>query len=361
MILDRYIWSELAGPFVFGILAFTAILAGSTVLYNLVDDAIRLGIPFSTVSLIFLLKVPHVLVLACPMSTLLATIVGFGRLSSDGEMLALRASGVSFYRLILPVVLFGVVISLGTILMNEGIVPKSAHTAETVFRQFTQRQRTAIKENVNFTEYQHGKPVRLVNVGRMDGSLFQSITVAEYENGDLTRLIRAKEGSWTPDSGWEFRNGVMHSFSAQDVSRLTVVRFESEIIALPVNPSNMAGYSKKMEEMTSRELSQAIAQQRRLGQDPITDIMNYHLKWSVPFASLIFALLGTSVGLRPHRSRSAMGLGVSLLVILVYYVLLSLGSSLGINRVIPPLVAAWFPNALVGVVAMILLHRLTGR
>lgn len=361
MILDRYIVTELLGPFLFGVLAFTAILAGSTVLYNLVNDAMRLGIPLSTVTLVFLLKLPYVLVLSCPMSTLLATIVGFGRLSADGEMLAFRSAGVGFLRLMAPVMVFGVVVSLVTIAMNEGIVPKSAHTAEKVFRRFTERQQTPIRQNVNFTEYDRGMPVRMVNIGEVNRSLFKSITVAEYEQGSLVRLIRAKEGGWNTQTGWEFRDGVLHSFSQANPGEMTVIRFKSERIALPVNPNQMGNPSKKMEEMTSMELAQAIETQRRLGQDPITDIMNFHLKWSVPFSSLIFALLGASVGLRPHRSSSATGLGLSLVIIFVYYILLSLGTSLGVQRVMPPVVAAWLPNALVGVVALALLRRLTGR
>ncbi len=357
-LVDRYLIKELIGPFFFGIAAFTSILAGSTVLFTLIGDVIKYQIPIWPFIQLFLYRLPYVVVLSFPMATLLSTILAFGRLSSDGEILAFRAGGVSFQRLVTPILAAGFVISLATIGFNELIVPRAAHSGEILIRNFSERTQPTIKKNINFTEYADGIPSRIINVGSLDKGIMSTITVAEFDQGQLSRLIRAESGKWLPDGGWAFNNGIMHSFSPSAQNRITVIRFEEEIIDLDINPIDLSQRKKNIEEMNSRELHQQIEIQKKLGQDPITDIMNYHLKFSVPFASLIFSILGASVGLRPHRSSSAVGLGISLVVILVYYVLLAVGMGLGLSHTLPPVFAAWTPNIVIGIFGLYLLNKL---
>ncbi|NBV41904.1 YjgP/YjgQ family permease [bacterium] len=358
-IIDRYLVKELMGPFVFGIAAFTSILAGSTVLFTLIGEAIKYQIPAFKLIQLFLYKLPYVIVLSFPMATLLATILTFGRLSSDGEILALRAGGISFQRLVTPILVMGFLISLMTILFNEVIVPRASYSGETLLRSFSEKNQPTIKQNINFTEYDGGAPARIINVASLQSGIMADITVAEFDHGQLSRLIRAEKGWWLADGGWEFKTGIMHSFPPNDPNRISVIQFDHEIIDIPINPIDFSQRKKNMEEMSSFELKHQIENQKKLGQDPITDLMNLHMKLSIPFACLIFSVLGASVGLRPHRSSSAVGLGVSLVVILIYYVLMSIGMGLGLSHSVPPVIAAWLPNVVVGGVGIYLLKRLS--
>lgn len=360
-ILDRYLLKELLGPFVFGIAAFTFILAGSTVLFNLVGEAVRHGIPFLILGQLFLYKLPYMIVLSFPMSILLATILAFGRLSADSEILAFRAGGIGFLRLVAPIFVSGLFVSLMTIWFNESVVPRASHSGEVLYSSFRDQQKPTIRRNVNFTQYHEGLPSRIINVAEVDQGVLRDITVAEYEAGALVRLIRSQSGRWLPAGGWEFYDGVMHSFPVDDWERVLFLSFKKEYIDIPINPLELSDREKSIEEMTSRELRKKISQKQALGQDTVSDLMDYHMKFSIPFASLIFSILGASVGLRPHRSSSAMGLGISLVVILVYYVLLSVGMGLGLSAVVPPIVGAWLPNIMVGAFALYLLKRLAYR
>lgn len=357
--VDRYLIKELVGPFFFGISAFTAILSGSTVLFALVGDVIRYQIPVSVFFQLFLYKLPYVVVLSFPMATLLATILTFSRLSSDGEILAFRASGVSFQRLVTPILFSGLAISLMTVAFNELIVPRSTEYGTILMRSFSQKTQPTIKENINFTEYSNGIPSRILNVQRLDEGEMQNVTVAEFDNGFLSRLIRAESGTWLQEGGWRFKNGIMHNFPPNELSRLTVIRFAEETIDIALNPIDLRNRKKQIEEMNSIELKKSIILQKKLGQDPINDEMNLHLKFAVPFACLIFSILGASVGLRPHRSTSAIGLGISIIVIVVYYILLSVGMGLGLSHVFPPYLAAWTPNIIVGGFGLYTLNRLS--
>ena len=297
------------------------------------------------------------MVFTLPMSMLLATILAFGRLSSDLEILALRAGGIGFYRLVLPVVAMGLAVSLLTIWFNESVVPRSSHSFQKMMRNYSEKKDPTIKQKINFTEYDgQGSPIRIINVKEVIQGIMKTVSIAEYDKGILVRVISAQSGRWVPSGGWEFYQGVMHNFSSQNPEQVTVVYFKKEYIDIPINPQETLD-PKNPDEMNSLELKKAIETQNRMGEDAIQNIMKYNMKFAVPFASLIFSILGAAVGVRPHRSSSALGLGISLIIIVLYYILLSAGMGLGIAHVVPPLLAAWLPNLLVGTAALLLLRK----
>ena len=122
-LLDRYITAELLPPFLFGVGAFSSVLVAIGTIFELVRKVVESGLPITIAINIFLLKLPSFIVLALPMSTLLATLITYSRLSSDSELIALRSCGVSIYRLVLPAVLLSFVVLGMTFLFNEQIVP----------------------------------------------------------------------------------------------------------------------------------------------------------------------------------------------------------------------------------------------
>lgn len=358
-LLDRYILKELISPFLFGIAAFTFILAGSTVLFPLIGEASRYQISNIHIIQLFIYKLPNIIVFTFPMSMLLATLLLFGRFGNDLEIIAFRAGGIGFHRLFIPVIIIGFLVSLMTIWFNEAIVPTASHSAENLILSYQKKTEPTIKKNINLTEYKDGLPRRIINVLEIDAGLMKNVTVAEFDDGELARIIRSSSGKWHKKGGWEFYNGVMHTFPKSEQKKVYVIEFEKEFINIKVNPLDLTKREKKFEEMTAEELWKKIQLQKHLGKDYITDLVNLHMKFSVPFASLIFSILGASVGLRPHRSSSAMGLGLSLVIIMIYYILLSVGMGLGISHKVPPLIAAWLPNIIVGFVGIYRLQRLT--
>ncbi len=357
-ILDRYVIKELIGPFIYGILAFSLILAGSTVLFQLVDLAVKHQVPALVLGQIFLYKIPAIVAYTFPMSMLFATISAVGRLNGNSEIIALRAGGVSVQRIVVPLIISGFIVSLLTIAFNEIIVPRGSRNAEILTANWSTQANQPVKKNINYTEYApNGDPVRLINVAELKDNRLNNISIAEYDQGRLARLIRAKTGAWNPAGEWEFNNGVMHYFFPDDPNKLSVIQFKKEVINLKMNPIDLTARDKSLEELNSRALKAQIEAKRRTGQDATHDEVNFHLKWSVPFASLIFAIIGASVGIRPVRTSSSVGLGMSLLIIFAYYILMAVGMSLGLSHTIPAILAAWIPNIVVGIVGVILIPR----
>lgn len=357
-IIDRYIIKELLLPFLSGILAFTTILLGSTVLFALVSDAVKYGIPFRDIALLVILKLPYVVALAIPMSTLFATITVFSRLGNDLELLALRANGVSVIRLLVPVIFVGILISFLSVWFGELVVPASAKAAKTVMYSYKYKNVPRIQKNINLTEYKDGFPYRIINIGEKDQQAVKNITIAEYNRGDLVRLIRANHGNWINSGAWEFFDGIMHFFKKDSLKEVTVIEFEKEFINLNLKPLDLGNRNRSVEEMTRKEMKDWIALKERTGHDPIKLIMDMHMKTAVAFSSFIYCFLGASMGLKPHRSSSAMGIGLSLVIIFAYILLMAIGSGLGMSKAVPAVFAAWFPNIVVGIISVVLVRKL---
>ena len=357
-ILDKYIFKELLLPLISGILAFSFILAGSSILPQLVSESIKYNIPLSDVIILILLRLPWIFSLAMPMATLFATITVFGRLGNDLEIIALRANGISTIRLLIPTIIIGIGVSLMAFSFTEYIVPRAAGTAETIYRTYKNQKKPIITKNINITEYdKQNNPKRILYIGEMDKSELENITITEFEQGSLARLIRAKKGLWVNSGTWEFENGIMHSFMPNDPTKITVIEFQKEIINLKLTPKNLEMPEKDIDQMNRKQILEQIEFKKKTGEDPIRYIMNYHLKLSIAFSCLIYSILGASMGLQPHRSSSALGLGLSIVVILVYIVLMSIGMGMGLSKVIPPIFAAWLPNIIVGIFSLFLLQK----
>jgi lipopolysaccharide export system permease protein len=360
--LDRYLIGEILGPFIFGIVAFTAIVSGTSIIFQLVSTAITYGFGLASAIQLFLYNVPAVVSVTLPMAILLATILVMGRLSADLEIVALRSAGVSLYRILMPIFSVGLVVSLINLMFNEVVVPQANYHSEVLINRL-KKTNVPIQENVNLTQYDdQRRPLRIINVQKVEDTTVHDITIAEYDSGRLSRIIQADSGYFDSKIiGWVFEQGVMHVLLPDLAQELLVVNFEKEIINLGVNILDFSTVEKSHSEMNTVELDAYIQKESQLGK-PVNDLqVQYYLKFALPFACLIFTLLGAAVSFQPHRRSSAMGMGLSIVIILIYYIVYSMGLALGINAVVPPWLAAWLPNLFVGVTSMVLLNRIANQ
>ena len=147
-IVDRYIFRELIEPFLFGLGSFTAILSASMVLFELVRAVVLRGMPLLVALQVFVYRLPNIVVYIFPMATLLAALLAFSRLSSDSEVIAFRASGISLYRLIIPVIFLGLLVSFANLTFSEIVVPESNKAAKNLLIETTAKHKPKMQKNV---------------------------------------------------------------------------------------------------------------------------------------------------------------------------------------------------------------------
>ncbi len=358
-ILDRYIAQEFLSVFLFGVIAFSAISAGIGILPNLIGDASRLGLDIKTVFLLFWFRMPQVIVYTFPTAILLAAFQSFGRLSSDSEITAFLASGIPFRRLLWPALIIGFMISILTILFNEAIVPKSNRLSEEIINRAQSTYRPKILTNVSIPEYENGFLMRSINARVVENGVMKDVTILEYTEGVLNRTIHAAVGVFSPNRGWRFYNGIMYLFDIHGQKELTRVKFSEELVNISYNLTdfNVAMNPVDPNMLNYFQLKKHIEIKEKSGTDVLKYKVKLYMKISIPFACVIFTLLGAPLGQKPQRQSNSVGIGLTLLVVIIYYVLVAVSEWLGLAGTLPAILAAWLPNLIIGSAGLIFIYN----
>jgi lipopolysaccharide export system permease protein len=358
LILDRFVLGQVLAPFMFGIMSFTVILVAGDLLFKLAALVIQRGVSFGVVIRLFLYSLPRIVALSMPMSCLLAALLGFGSMSGNSELVALKSAGVSFGRIVRPLVIAGVLISIAAFLMNETLVPICSRAAANVMRYEVFRSvPPVLRENVFIREETDGSLHRVLYIGAVKprSGEMSDILVQEFEEGKIRRLVSAPRGNWV-DGVWWLEDGQVFEV-ASDGSVRALFAFEKQKLNLLQGPSDIDSSRSDPSEMSLPELYRTVRLSSTQGNETGKLWMMMHLRIAVPWASVVLVLVGAAVGSRPQRSSSGMGLGLSVVIVFIYYVIMSFCKSLGEAGFLPGVVAAWIPNVVFLAIGSVLTRR----
>jgi lipopolysaccharide export system permease protein len=360
-IINKYIYKELIAPFLFGVAAFTGIFVGTDLIFEMTEYYTEWGVEALTLLRLFFLSLPEIIVLSFPMASLLGTIMAYNRLSGDSEITAMRAGGISIISLVLPALIMGLVTSGVTIAITEFIVPGANYQAEQIIYQFKhgeQRPDTQYDLFLNPLDSRTSRPDYMLYAkqfnaesGRMEGVVIQS-----FENGRPARVLEAESAEWLSD-GWHFYNGTVYFLDREN--RSPALEFSSYRSRENIHSPSRAGkLGKDIDEMNIRELQDHIGLLEEQGRAAYEEQVELHHRFSIPLASFIFALLAAPLGIKPQRSAgSATGFGISIIIIFIYYILMTVGDALGSQGSIAPWFGAWLQNIIIFIVGAGLLYR----
>lgn len=354
-ILDRYILKEIIDPFLFGLTAFTLILSASMVMFDLVRAVVIMGMPLYIAAQIFIFKLPSVIVYIFPMAMLLASILTFARLSSDREIIAFKAGGVSLYRIILPVLIMSIVISFITLAFYEIVVPQANNATQKLMIETKLEKAPKLRENVFIPELENGQLKRIFYARKTQANSMQGVIVQEFEDGRLSQITNAKTAQWK-ENRWIFKNGTTY-FLSDDGNYKYIMKFDEQNITLKITPSELIQGTKNPDDMNFNQLKNYIEVKKKMGENTTELEIQLNLKIAIPFACFVFALLGAPLGLNPTRKASSIGLGISVIIIFIYYVLMFLAMAAGQMEIISPFLAAWLPNVITAGIGSWILYK----
>ena len=341
---DRYVARELLAPLVVGLVGFELLMLGN-VLYlywRVIHDA---GATWPVVARLLILRAPEVGVYGIPFSMLLAASWAVSRLARDGEFTALRAAGASVRRILAPVMAVAVVVSGLAYLNAERAVPWATHAAENIVRRWVLRQPTPIFQQDVFFRV---PPNYYVYIGRLEpkSKRFYDLHVYELTGRGYPLMTVAHSGYWSGEILY-LRDGVRHKLRP-DGSWEYEARFGRATINLRQVMADFYTAQKTPREMTAAELSRYIGVFSRSGVNVRGLELEYHFKFALPLAPLVFALLAAPLALRYSRGGGMMGLAVTFVLAFLYQVLMSWSRVLGESGSLPAVVAAWSQNAIFG-------------
>ncbi len=357
-VMDRYLALELLLPFLFGMGLFTSLALSIGTLFDLVRRVTESGLPFMIAVKILILKMPEFIVLAFPMSMLLASLMAYSRLSSDSELIALRSLGISIYRLVIPAILFSLVVTGITFIFNDRITPAASYEAiVTLERAVAKGRPPRIETNIIYPEYSKiptedgGEQTilsRLFYAEEFNGEEMKGLTILDRTQQGVNQVLTSERASWNiAENIWDFYDGTVYLI-APDGSFRNIVRFKHQKLALPKAPLDLVSRERKDEEMTIAQAKEYLEYLKIGGDEKKIRKLEVGIqrKYSLPFVCLVFGLIGAAIGVRPQNTNKATSFGICVGLIFFYYLLSFISESMGIWGVISPFAAAWFPNAL---------------
>ncbi len=356
-ILDGYIAKETLWPVVFGVSSFTSIFVGSE-LIDLANFVVKSGAPLGKAVLIFLYELPQIFVWTFPMAVLLATLLSLSRLSSTSEIIAMQAGGVSLYRVIAPVLVIALLVTGASFFISEKLVPTANERSTVLMTELSGGSMPTITRNVILKRHERGVMNWFLYAARFDAKtqVMHDVTMVTLQNGQPIENTYAERIVWD-ETGWFMENGVTNRF--QSDGEVTTMHFQGgrQPVDIGQKPKEIVRAQKDPEEMNIRELSKHISILESQGQDVREFRVKWHSKLAMPFASLVFAFVGAPLGIQPHRSATSIGFGLSVVIIFVYYVIMTAGEALAQGGYLPPLVGGWVANALLALVGLGLVIR----
>jgi lipopolysaccharide export system permease protein len=373
-LLDRWLLGELIGPLLFGIGSFTAVAISVGAVFELVRRVAESGLPLDVAAQVLVLQMPSFLVLSFPMATLMATLLTYSKLSGNSELTALRSVGVATWRMVIPALILALVMTLVTFAFNEAVVPQTLFASKAMLNRAIGR--AVAGEERRDVQYSNFGDIELPS-GRSRKALTQFFYAQKFKDGemreitllDLSRynqrlLLTAKRGRWSERDGqWEFLQGKVFVVPADQNSPTTIANFERYLYPLGVEAIEVAKLPKDSNTLTVGQARTAERLLRESGDEQAARKLRVRIqeKFAFPAVCLVFGMIGSSIGVRPHSRQSrSQGFGVSVVLIFSYYVVAFVFSSLGVRGVLPPYVTAWSP-VLLGLGAAGLLLRQASR
>lgn len=356
--LDRYLLRELALPFLAGLGGFLLIFIG-TFLFTILDLLVR-KVPVALLAKLVLYRVPFLVVHVLPYATLFAVCLAMSRLVREGEVTAIRMSGTSLVRVVWPLALAGLAVSLVSLLLSEGVSPVTNHVSMGIYRQLLLGPtRPDLRQDVFFRAQDYTFYVRRVERSSEGRYVLTDVMVYEPrpERRRFPALTTARSAT-ADGSGlrWRLRDGARIELGADGFSSREWT-FDELTLDLQSGIEDYLAEQKTPEEMSAGELRRQIELFGKGGIEVSSLKVDYQAKLAFPFACLVLTLLSVPLTVHFSRGGPSMGFLVVIGLFFLYYNTYFLAKVLGSSGLVAPALAAWGPNVVFGALGLALLRR----
>lgn len=351
-LLDRYIARQFLTTFFTLVLGLPLLFIVTDLTDNL-DKYLGRGLELGAVAVSYVYVLPQYLLWAMPIAALVATVFTIGSMTRHQEISAAKAGGVSFYRLLAPILVLASLLSAAALGLGE-LVPV---TNEKRAALLGERQIRSGSLRTNFVfQTDDG---RVLSVRRLDSQRQEmtGVVVESEGRGDRPTVHQtADRARWTAGEGWTLQHGYVRLIGTGGEE--TTFHYDgTRIPSLRETPEELLAEPKDPEQMRYAEMSRFIRAIERSGGDASSLRVEQAQKISLPLAILVIVLFGAPLATSSKRGGTAFGIGISLAVTMVYLLLFRVGKAVGASGTLDPVLAAWMPNALFLAAGLLLLWR----
>ena len=351
--LDRYVLGEFWRIFAATAVGFPLLVVVID-LTDKLDRYLNRNLPKGQIALSYLYWIPDSMFMALPAAVLFATVFSIGALTRHAEITAAKASGISFHRLVLPIFVASAFVTLFAVALGEVVPGANARRAELL----EERRFRSGSERFNFAyAAEHGR-VYKVSVLNVERGSIDNLEIERKGSGvDYpTYLLAARTARWDSTGRWLLRGGEMHLLP--DDSTNLAISFDSLYDRhLREQPLDLTASPRDPQEMRFRELGRFIGALERSGGDANELKVEQMLKIAIPVTCMVIAIFGAPLATSTQRGGAAYGIGVSLATTIIFLMLIQITKAVGGGGLLPPVLAAWIPNAVFGAVGLWFLMR----
>ena len=342
--LDRYILRQFIMTAFFALLAFTVVFLAVDMMENL-DDFIDNSASVGIVVTYYFYFMPEIIKLTIPVAMLMSALFTTGRLSTYNELTAMKSNGISLYRIMAPLLIFALFVSLASVYFNGWVVPSANKKKFAISRVYFKKGIQYVSTSNIFVQ---DTPTRIISLGQYDeaGSSATQVSIQEFDAKDPTVLVSrddAQELRWSPDTkSWTLFNGTTRTFTK---NKEFLTKFESlPVQTLRFSPDDIKKKQQLPDEMDYTTLQKFIVNQKQAGQDINKWQVDFYGKIAFPFASFIVVLFGVPFSSVKRRGGLGVEFGIAIAICFFYMIFLKVSQAFGYNGDLNPLLTAWLAN-----------------
>jgi lipopolysaccharide export system permease protein len=313
--------------------------------------------PFYVILEYFLYEIPPFLSQTLPFATLLAALITLGVLARNNEIVAMKAHGVSIYRIMFPLLVLAASVTAFIFICNETIVPYATRKASYIWSVKVKKEEERAFFELNKIWYRGENAIYNIRLLEPKKNILQGVTIYYFDEAfNLRQRLDAREAQWN-GNGWTFYQVAIRDFLPGGEVRTEM--YDERDIPIPERPEDFKKGMQDPNEMTYGELREYVEKLRSDGYDPTRYVVELHKKVSFPFLTLIMVLMGSPLALAASHGRGggiAQGVGISLGIGFIYWVVFAISVAIGYSGTFPPFIAAWAPNIFFGLIGGFILE-----
>ncbi|MFA6989257.1 MAG: LptF/LptG family permease [Candidatus Gastranaerophilaceae bacterium] len=347
-LVDKYIFSQLAGATFVGIFLFIVIWISPEILFRIIKQAMNGEVSTQAAIRLFFAAIPEILGKAIPVGLMLGSLFVFDSLSKNFEIIVLKSIGMNFIRTVLPVIVLGIMGSFVCFYTYENLIPSSIKYIKTVKNDEPSIQFVYLdKNNVE-------KPKQVIIVANFDGKNINNVNIVQFDNNGnrdipmLKSIINTKRIYYT-DNNWVIRQGLDYNVSntgvyddVKKINNTVILSGNNAITAYKL----MQYATKADKELKIKELNNylSLLKKENLNEEHGYILNKLYQRYAQAFSCIIFAVTGVILGWSKPRQNRFLGFTIGAAIIFAYYLVVPFLDLLAEKAVLCPMITAWLPN-----------------
>ena len=357
-ILTKYLLKSLLFPLFYCLLGFTLLFVINDLFDNF-SDFLEGGSQPLEILYYYSLILPPVAILILPACLLLSMLYSLSRLTRHSEITAMRAGGVSIYRIVLPFIGVGIVASLFAGFINEVVAPNAAFRAE----QFLEYQKQGRTEDIYYASniaLKSGDHVWMVQkFDTRDHSMYNVELLQQRDDGSDLMKIQAEKALWLDGRWWFMDITIQHYNERGDLAGAPEMVLQKEMRDLTENPQTFMSEIKDPEYLSSSEMLEYLNSKKGLSDNTRARLkVDFHSRLAAPMVCLIVTLIGIPVGAHTGRQGAFSGIMMALALFFGFYILQLVCQGVGKEQWIPAWLGGWLPVMIFGATTPFMIHRM---